>query len=517
MQATALSVTLSGLEAHLVRVEVDSGRGHPMFRIVGLPEVCVRERRGPVAAALRCLDVELNEYVITNNQAPAYLRKGGSASDVAIALGILAALERIPAEPLARTVLLGELSLSGDVRAVRGVLPALLGARRRGISEAVVPLGNGPEAAAIAGIRARTAENLEQIVAHFTNASGAELPVAVGKPKPSRPGLSVDFAEVRGQYAARRVLEIAAAGEHNLLMMGPPGAGKTMLARRVPTILPPMTDEESLTVTAVHSVAGLLAAKEGLLTERPFRAPHHTLSSAALFGGGDPLRPGEISLAHHGCLFLDELLEFRRHVLEGMRQPLETGEVNICRARMRVTFPARPLLVAAVNPCPCGYYASAQRPCTCSPKRVQRYRSRLSGPLLDRIDLHVALPALTIDELQRSRPGESSAVIRARVTAARAIQFARFERGLTSTPYNATLRGVDLDKVAAPNKRACKLLANAVKQLGLSTRGYIKVRRVARTIADLEGKEHVGSDHYVEALGARALDRRAGQSLAKAS
>ncbi len=517
MQATTRSVTLSGLEAHMVRVEVDSGRGLPMFRIVGLAEICVRESRVRVAAALRCLEVELNEYVITINLAPAYLRKGGSAFDLAIALGILAALERIPAEPLASMVLLGELSLGGEIRAVRGVLPALLGARRQGFVEAIVPLGNGPEAAAIAGIRVRTATSLAELVAHFTEDGHAGLPAAVAKPKASAPGHGVDFAEVRGQHAARRVMEIAAAGEHNLLMMGPPGAGKTMLARRLPTILPPMTDEESLTVTAVHSVAGLLGTKEGLVTERPFRAPHHTLSSAALFGGGDPLRPGEVSLAHHGCLFLDELLEFRRDLLEGMRQPLETGEVSICRARMRVTFPARPLLVAAVNPCPCGYYASAQRPCTCSPKRVERYRSRLSGPLLDRIDLHVALPALSIDELQQSRPGESSAAIRKRVLAARAAQHARFERGETSTPYNATLRGVDLDKVAAPDEPARELLASAVEQLGLTARGYIKVRRVARTIADLEGKERVGTNHYVEALGARALDRRAGPALARAS
>ncbi len=509
-QAAATTVALNGLEASLVRVEVECARGLPCFHIVGLPEACVRESRTRVRAALRRLGIDLNEHAVTVSLAPADLRKGGSGFDLAIAVAILAALQDLPA-PLGGAVLLGELSLAGEVCAVRGVLPALAGAVRSGIREALVAPGNAAEASAIAGMRVRAAPTLTDVVAHLRG--DAVLPEAAKISFCEAPPTSiaaVDLAEVRGQAAARRALEIAAAGRHNLLMIGPPGAGKTMLAQRLPTILPAMNESESLEVTAIHSIAGLIHGSHGLLRERPFRAPHHTLSEAALLGGGSTVRPGEISLAHHGCLFLDELLEFRRSVIEGLRQPLEDGRVTIARARHTATFPARPLLVAAVNPCPCGYFGSeGPTRCRCGPKDVLRYRARLSGPLLDRIDLHVALPPVAIEELEASEPGESSAAVRARVVAARERQRARHEAGETAVACNAQLGRTDLDRVAMPCARARALLHHAIEKLGMSARSYVRIRRLARTVADLEGSDAVRFEHFAEAAAGRALDRLA--------
>jgi magnesium chelatase family protein len=507
MLATAFSATLVGLSAHLVRVEVAARRGPPDFTLVGLAEAAVRESRVRVKSALAQVGVHLSECDIVVNLAPADVKKTGSGFDLAIAAATLGALGVVPREALEGTLFVGELSLEGTVQPLRGVLPQLLGARARGLERAIVPRANASEAGLVEGLEVSTVSSLGELL-DWLSGRGS-LPRAEGVLAVNGPAVLDDLAEVRGQASARRALEIAAAGAHNVLMIGPPGAGKTMLARRLPGLLPPLSNEEALEVTAIHSVAGLLSASRGLSRARPFRAPHHTVSEVGLVGGGEGPRPGEVSLAHLGVLFLDELAEFRRGALEALRQPLEDGVVTISRAYAKATFPARLLLVCAMNPCPCGWLGDGSGRCACSPDRVRAYRSKMSGPLLDRIDVHVVLPPVEVAALQAAAGGESSAAVRDRVAQAWQVQRGRRMRGEVSSPANASLSPRDLERVASLCDAGARMLAAAVERLALSARAYGKVLRVARTIADLDGAEAVLPRHVAEAIGLRVLDRGA--------
>ena len=504
MPSIVLSAATLGIDAYPVHVEVDTDRSLPTFTVVGLPDSVVRESKERVLAAIKNAGYQWPRRKITINLAPADRKKEGSAFDLPIAVGVLAASQQIKPVCLAEFALLGELSLNGSVRPVHGMLPMATSLHQQGLYGMIVPTQNAREAAIANGPLIYGVSSLNEAIAILTgDARQRPYELNVEELFSSNANYGVDFAEVRGQDHAKRALEVAASGGHNLLMVGPPGSGKTMLARRLPTILPAPTLREALDTTKIHSVAGILAPGQALVATRPFRAPHHTISDAGLIGGGAYPRPGEVSLSHHGVLFLDELPEFRRNVVEALRQPLEDHTVTITRAQISLAYPADFTLVAAMNPCPCGYLADAHHTCTCSPAAIRRYRARVSGPLLDRIDIHIEVPALAYDDLANKQGGESSAQILQRVNAARQRQLDRFAGELFCNAHMSTRH---IRRHCALDDAGQALLEKAMARLGLSARAYDRILKVARTIADLADAP-IQSQHLAEAIQYRALDR----------
>ncbi len=507
MLSKALSAYVVGIDASLVEVEVDiSSRGLPHFSLVGLPDAAVKESKDRIRAALKNVGFVFPLKQITVNLAPADLKKEGSSFDLPIAIAIVAAEGVIPAAALADFIISGELSLDGSVKPVRGALSIALEAKRLGLKGVILPKENVAEAAVVRGIEVYAVGSMPEVIELLTGASpGHAYSVDLDAVMAASSVYEDDFSDVKGQEHAKRALEVAAAGSHNVLMIGPPGSGKTMLARRLPTVLPPMTFEEALETTKIHSVAGLLPGGQPLLATRPYRSPHHTISDVALIGGGQVPRPGEVSLAHHGILFLDELPEFKRNVLEVLRQPLESGSVTVSRAVATVSYPAQFVLVSAMNPCPCGFLGDSRHQCTCTPGMINRYRSRVSGPLLDRIDIHIDVPAVPYKELSGGYSGEKSEAIRGRVLDARHRQLDRFHGERIFA--NGQMKTRQLRKYCLLSEDAHTLLDTAMHKLGLSARAHSRILKVSRTIADLDGSERIQAGHVAEAVQYRTLDR----------
>ena len=506
MLAKVLSSAVLGIDAFLVEVEVDITSGLPTFTTVGLPEASVKESKERVKSAISNSGYTFPDDRITVNLAPAHIKKEGTGFDLPIALGILTATQIISQNFISKYLVLGELSLDGRIKPVKGSLPMALAAKNAGYDGIIVPYDNGREASVVAGITVLPVKTLPQLVGFFRGFTKIEPEKTdISKIFDYGNTFEVDFSEVKGQEHVKRSLEVAAAGGHNLIMIGPPGSGKTMLAKRVPTILPPITFEEAIETTKIFSVIGMLPKDEALITKRPFRSPHHTISDAGLIGGGHIPRPGEVSLAHNGVLFLDELSEFKKHVLEVLRQPLEDLQVTISRAALTLTYPSSFMLIAAMNPCPCGYFSDPKHECRCTYPQIHRYRSKISGPLMDRIDIHVEVPAVPYKDLVGEPNAESSENIRARVASARARQFERFKR--TKIYCNAQMINRHIKKHCRIDEASCDLLESAIDKLGLSARAYNRILKIARTIADLDDTSDISVDHIAEAVQYRSLDR----------
>ena len=502
------TAAVQGLEATPVTAEVNASRGMHFF-LVGLPDNAVKESYQRIVAAIKNSGYRFPVQSITVNLTPADLKKEGSAYDLPIAIGIMATADEISHERLPHFMMVGELSLDGSLLPVRGALPIAIMARRMGYEGLIVPQQNAREAAVVNQLKVYGARNIQEVMDLLNNSMMAIQPTEVDTRAEfyqRQNEFELDFADVRGQESVKRAMEVAAAGGHNLIMVGPPGSGKSMMAKRLPTILPPLSLSESLETTQIHSVAGKLGRDTSLIAQRPFRSPHHTISQVALVGGGQNPQPGEISLAHNGVLFLDELPEFSRSVLEVLRQPLEDRIINVSRAKYSVTYPASFMFVASMNPCPCGYYGDPTHHCTCTPGRIQQYMSKISGPLLDRIDLQIEISPLPFKDISQAAPGEPSAKIRERVIRARQIQEQRFA-GTKGVHCNAQMSERMIHEFAQPDEQGLDMLRMAMERLSLSARAYNRILKVARTIADLAGSEKVESTHIAEAIGYRNLDR----------